>query len=102
MVRDTTNNTVAITLHFQLCAACYTALQMKNTTRRISAINPVTMENSEDSNSHYKCREAIAQHYYILIPCAVSKDKWVDTGMQVHEACIVRTAVCQKAPVKLK
>ena len=33
---------VAITLHFQLCSASYTAIQMKNSRRSASAINPVT------------------------------------------------------------
>ena len=45
---------VAITLRFQLCSACFTALQMKNSRRSASAINPVTTENTD--NSH---REAI-------------------------------------------
>ena len=34
----------AITLRFQLCSARYTALQMKNSVRIVSAISPVTME----------------------------------------------------------
>ena len=34
---------VAITLHFQLCSAHYTALHTKNN-RNASAINPVTMK----------------------------------------------------------
>ena len=33
-----------ITLHFQLSSACYTVLQMKNITRSIYAINPVTTD----------------------------------------------------------
>ena len=37
------------TLRFQLCSARYTALQMKNSVRIVSAINPVTMENTDDS-----------------------------------------------------
>ena len=39
-----------------------------------------------------------------LTPCTVSKDKWdtkENTG-KLHEVCIVHTAVCQKAPVRLK
>ena len=39
----------AITLCFQLCSARYTALQMKNSVRIASAINPVTTENMDDS-----------------------------------------------------
>ena len=45
----TEKSVVAFTLHFKLlCSAHYTALQMKNTMRSISAINPVTMENTDD------------------------------------------------------
>ena len=33
------------------------------------------MEEDSD-NSHYKCREAIMQHFHELTPCSVSKDKW--------------------------
>ena len=35
---------VIITLYFQLCSACYTALQMKNITRNASAVNPVIIQ----------------------------------------------------------
>ena len=35
-------NEVAVELHFQLCSACYTALQTKNSRRSASAINAVT------------------------------------------------------------
>ena len=42
-------STVAITLQFQLCSARYTALQTKNSVRIISAISPVTTENTDDS-----------------------------------------------------
>ena len=37
-----------LTLLFQLCSAHFTALQMKNSRRSASAINPVTMENLDD------------------------------------------------------
>ena len=49
----------AITLHFQLCSAPYTALQTKNSVRIISAINPVTTENTDDSRLQTYCREAM-------------------------------------------
>ena len=42
----------------RLFSACHTALQTKNTTRRTSAINPVTMKNFDDS-------------YYKLVYCTV-------------------------------
>ena len=38
---------VAITLHFQLCSAQYTVLQVKNSVRIAS---PVTMENKDNSH----------------------------------------------------
>ena len=40
------NREVAIMLCFQQCPAHYTVLQMKNSTRSVSAINPVAMENT--------------------------------------------------------
>ena len=48
-------------LHFQLCPACYTAqvLNMKNSVRIVSAISPVTMENTDDSRLQMYCREAM-------------------------------------------
>ena len=39
----------AIILRFRLCSVSYTALQTKNNVRIVSAINPVTMENTDDS-----------------------------------------------------
>ena len=49
----------AITLRFQPCSASYTALQTKNSVRIISAINPVTTENTDDSRLQTYCREAM-------------------------------------------
>ena len=40
----------AIMLRFQLCLACYTVLQTKKSVRILSAIGPVTMENTDDSH----------------------------------------------------
>ena len=62
---------LAITLHFQLCSAPYTALQTKNSVRIISAINPVTTENTDDSCLQTYCREAMHR----ATPWAVSKKK---------------------------
>ena len=50
---------VAITLRFQLFSARYTALQTKNSVRIVSAINPVTIENMDDSHLQTYCREAM-------------------------------------------
>ena len=49
----------AITLRFQLFSARYTALQMKNSVRIVSEINPVTMENMDDSRLQMYCSEAM-------------------------------------------
>ena len=49
----------AITLCFQLCSTHYTVLQMKNSVRIVSAISPVTMENTDDSHLQTYCREAM-------------------------------------------
>ena len=94
------NSKVAITLHFQLC---YPALQMKNTTRRTSAINPVTMENSD--NSHYIImllgKPLHGASYCESTPCAVSRYfKWdtkEDTGISMHCAScsILLKGTCQ-------
>ena len=49
-----------ITLHFQLCSARYTALQMKNSVRNVSAISPFTTENNtDDSHLQTYCREVM-------------------------------------------
>ena len=44
-----TQSEVASPLHFQLCSARYTGLQMKSSRRSVSAINPFTTENTDDS-----------------------------------------------------
>ena len=42
-----------------VCSARYTALQMKNSVRIVSAINSVTTENTDDSHLQMYCREAM-------------------------------------------
>ena len=49
----------AIALCFQLFSAHYTVLQMKNSVRIVSAINPVTTENTDDSHLQTYCRKAM-------------------------------------------
>ena len=51
-------NAATTTLHFQLFSAHYTASQMKNCVRIASAINPATMENT-DNCLQMHCREAM-------------------------------------------
>ena len=87
---------VAIVLCFQLCSAHYTTLQAKNSRRSTSAINPICMENMDDSC--YKHREAI------LLPRINTLVVMVHKGGQseVHDVCIVCTAVYQTTPVRLK
>ena len=49
---------------------------MKNSTRSISAINPVDTENTGDKhNSQHNRREAISQ-YHELTLCVVSEKNW--------------------------
>ena len=63
-----------ITLCFQLCSAHYTALQMKNSMRSISAINPAATENTSDrpqgSASCYCESTPYVAH------CVVSEKSW--------------------------
>ncbi|XP_065897700.1 sialin-like isoform X3 [Dysidea avara] len=70
------------------------ALQMKNNTRRATAIYPVTTDNLDNChNSHCKHREAIVQCYCASTPYTVSKDKWdtkEDTGKSIKHALHVR------------
>ena len=49
----------AIMLRFQLWSVHYTALQTKNSVRIISAISPVTTENTDDFCVQMYCREAM-------------------------------------------
>ena len=49
----------AITLHFQLYSAHYTALQTKNSVKIVSATNPITTENMDSSHLQTYCREAM-------------------------------------------
>jgi len=48
--------------HLQLCSAHYIVLQTKNSVRNFSEINPVTMENVGEEESHI-----------VLSPCIVNK-----------------------------
>ena len=86
---------VAIVLCFQLCSTHYTMLQAKNS-RSASAVNPVCMENMDDSC--YKHRETIVLHE--STPWAVMVHKGGQS--KVHDVCIVCTAVFQTTPVRLK
>ena len=68
----------AIMLRFQLFLVCYTALQTKNSVRIASAINPVTMENTDGCLQTY-CREDMKCTilcYHESTPWDVSKKKW--------------------------
>ena len=89
---------------FQLCSAHYIALQKKNITRKTSAINPVIMENLDDS--HYPITNVMLSYSnHKLTPFAVSKDEIdtkEDTGKLMMHALYIHTAVYQKVPVGLK
>ena len=71
-------------------------LQANNSRRSASAINPVCMENMNDSC--YKHRETIVLHE--STPWTVMVHKGGQS--KVHDVCIVCTAVFQMTPVKLK
>ena len=96
ILRDHRNKKSEV-LHFEMYPAHYKVLQMKNTMRRISAVNPVTMTNLDDS--HYKHRETIMQCYCESTPCAASKDKWdrkENTGKSMKQAlyCSMPKGTC--------
>ena len=84
---------VSITLCCQLCSTRYSAVPIKNCSKSTSAIKIATMKNTD--NFHYEGKPSRATAKSTL--SAVSKDEW-DTK-EVHEKCIVCTAVCQKAPL---
>ena len=62
---------MTITLCFQLCSALYTALQMKNSTRSVPAINPVVTENMVISIIANTATGKL-HHTIKLTPCVVS------------------------------
>ena len=64
LIIDCSKVKVALTLCFQLRSACFTALQIKHCRRSTFAINPVTMENTD--NSH---REAITLLRIVTFGC---------------------------------
>ena len=65
--------------HYALYSAMfshYTALQMKNSTRNVSAINPVAMEMAcNKHNSQHSHKEATSC-YCELTPCIVNEKNW--------------------------
>ena len=90
------NSEVSIMLYCQLCSTCYTTVRIKNCSKSSSAIKVATMKNTDYFHYEGKPSHATAK----LTPFTVSQDK-SDTK-EVHEECIVHTAVCQKAHVRLK
>ena len=87
---------VPIALHCQLCSTRYTALQIKNCLKSTSTIKLATMNNT--NGFHYKGKPSVTSTK--LTHSAVSEDEW-DIKEDIHEECIVHTAVCQKAHVLL-
>ena len=88
---------VSTTLCCQLCSTCYTAIRIKDCS---SAIKIATMKSVD--NFHFERKQGKPSRARTKsTPFPVNKDEWdtnEDTG-EIHEECIVRTAVCQKAPV---
>ena len=87
---------VSIMLYCQLCSTHYTVVRIKNCSKSTSAIKVATMKNTDDFHYEGKPLRTTTK----LTPFAVSQDEW-DTK-EVHEKFIVRTAVCQMAPLRLK
>ena len=91
-------------LCFQLCSAHYIALQTKNSTRRVSAINPVTTESTGDKPTQPQggCIMPLCE----LTTCVASKKelKHKDKGgqRQVHDVYIVCNPVCAKTHLGMK
>ena len=80
-----------------MCSACYTAVRIKNYLKSTSAIKVATMKNITDFRYEEKPSRATAKSTLF----AFSKDKWdtkEGTGKSTKNT-IVRTAVCQKAPL---
>ena len=65
-------NKASITLRCRLCSTRYTAVQIKNYSKSISAIKVVTMKNTDDF--HYEGKPSCAAAKSTLF--AVSKDEW--------------------------
>ena len=85
LIIDCSKVKVAITLCFQLCSACFTALQIKHSRRSAFAINPVTMENTD--NSH---REAITLLRIVTFGCQQKKwDTKKDKGKSMMRALYI-------------
>ena len=79
---------VSITLRCRLCSTCYTAIQIKNCLKSISAIKIATMKNMDDFCFKGKPSRARAK----LTPFPVSKDEWdtkEDTGKSMKNALYV-------------
>ena len=83
-------------LCFQPCSVHYIALQTKNSTRSISAVNPVATENTDDKdNSQHSHKEVTLCINTLRCQRKVLEHK--GGQKQVHDVCIVRTSVGKKA-----
>ena len=79
---------VSITLHCQLCSACYVAVRIKNCLKSISAIKIATMTNT--NNFHFEGKPSRATAKSTLF--AVSIDDWdtkEDTGKSMKNALYI-------------
>ena len=65
---------MAVALCFHLFSACYIVLQTKSSIKNASAVNPATMENTDDLRLQMYGSHALC--YCKLIPWAVGKKKW--------------------------
>ena len=89
-------NEVPITLHCQLCSTCYTAVQIKNSSKSTSTVKVATMKNMDDFC--YEGEPSCATAKLTLF--AVSKDEWdtkEDNGKSMKNASYML-----QAPLGLK
>ena len=61
---------------FQLCYVHYTMLQVKNSTRNISAINQVAMESTDNKHNIQHIHKEATSCYHESTPCVVSEKDW--------------------------
>ena len=89
-------------LYFQLFTTRYTVLQMKNSTRSISAINPVATENTGDKPTQATTRKLHRTLRINTLRCHQKELEHKGGQRQVHDVCTVHTAVAKKAYLETK
>ena len=102
-INDRLKSEVFIMLRCRLCSTCYTPVRIKNCLKSTSAIKIATMTNTDDFRSCFRYEEKPSRANAKSTLFAVTKMNGTQRRtLVVHEECIVRTAVCQKAPLEPK